>query len=99
MVQFITGHNYLNQRNFLVYGKEGEVNPKCELCDFNYDQTLQHMTGDCPALVGPRLDVFGLHTIEPPFNFPIETIIRFLKLAEVESLSFVEISMCVNQTS
>ena len=91
MVQFITGHNFLNRHEFLVYGRENEVDPKCELCDFNYDQTSQHIIGECPALIGPRLEVFSLHTMEPPFNFPIKAIIKFLQLAteaaEIEALN------------
>ena len=100
MVQFITGHNYLNRHQFLIYGPEDEeVDPKCDRCDFNYDQTSQHIIGECPAFLGPRLDVFSLHVMEPPFNFPIETIMRFLRLVEVEALSMADTSKGVNQTS
>ena len=98
MVQFITGHNFLNRHQFIVYGLQEEVDPKCELCDFNYDQTSQHIIGECPALLGPRLDVFSLHMMEPPFNFPISAIIKFLRLAEIEALNMEE-SKGENQTS
>ena len=100
MVQFITGHNFLNRHQFLIYGpKDEEVDPKCELCDFNYDQTSYHIIGECPALMGPRLDVFSLHTVEPPLSFPIETIMRFLRLVEIQALNVAEVSGGVNQTS
>ena len=98
MVQFLTGHNYLNRHQFIVYGLEEEVDPKCDLCDFNYDQTSQHIIGECPALMGPRLEVFSLHTMEPPFNFTIKAIIKFLKLAEIEALN-MDVSKGENKTS
>ena len=75
-----------------------EVDPKCELCDFNYDQTSHHIIGECPALLGPRLEIFSLHTLEPPFNFSIRAIIKFLQLAEIEALN-MKGGEGVNQTS
>ena len=98
--KFITGHNYLNRHQFLIYGPEDEeVDPKCDRCDFNYDQTSQHIIGECPAFLGPRLDVFSLHVMEPPFNFPIESIMRFLRLVEIDALNMAEESKGANQTS
>ena len=99
MVQFITGHNYLNRHEFLIRGPDDEeVDPMCQLCDYNYSQTSAHIIRECAALVEPRLEVFGLHVMEPPFNFPIRTIIKFLEKAEVEALSMKR-GQGVNQTS
>ena len=98
MVQFITGHNYLNRHEFLIKGPyDEEVDPMCHLCDFNYSQTTAHIIGECAALIGPRLEVFGLHVLEPPFNFKITAVIKFLQLAEIEALEMKEKG--VNQTS
>ena len=98
MIQFMTGHNYLNRHEFIVRGAEEEVDPMCHMCDHNYSQTTAHIIGECPALIGPRLEVFSLHVMEPPFNFPIRTIVRFLQLAEIEVLNMKE-SKGENQTS
>ena len=99
MVQFVTGHNFLNRHEFIVRGQvDEEADPMCHMCDYNYSQTTAHIIGECPALVGPRLEVFGLHTMEPPFNFPIRAIIKFLQLAEIEALNMAS-TEGVNQTS
>ena len=99
MVQFITGHNYLNRHEFLVYGADNEeYDPMCELCDFNYSQTTHHIIGECPALVEVRQDVFSLHVMEPPFNFPIRSVIKFLHLVELEALR-MDVTRGGNQTS
>ena len=99
MVQFITGHNYLNRHEFLINGPDDEeLDPMCHLCDYNYCQTTAHIIGECPALVEARLEVFGLHTLEPPFHFSIRAIIRFLQLAEIEALNMKK-GEGVNQTS
>ena len=70
----------------------------CHMCDYNYSQTSAHIIGECPALMGIRLEVFSLHVMEPPFNFNIRAIIRFLHLAEIEALN-LNMSKGVNQTS
>ena len=98
MVQFITGHNFLNRHEFLIYGRDYEVDPMCQYCDYNYVQTSQHIIGECPALVEARQEVFSLHIMEPPFNFPIKSIIKFLRLVEVEALR-MDVSEGVNKTS
>ena len=69
----------------------------CQLCDFNYSQTTAHIIGECPALVGPRLEVFDAHVLEPPFNLKIRSVIKFLRLAEIEALNLKEKDE--NQTS
>ena len=48
--------------------------------------------------MGPRLEVFSLHTMEPPFNFPIKAIIKFLQLAGIEALN-MEVSEGEKKTS
>ena len=98
MIQFITGHNFLNRHNFIVHGLHEEVDPMCELCDYNYSQTTAHIIGECPALTGARLEVFSLYTIEPPFNFTIRAIVKFLHRAGIAALSMEE-PEGVNQTS
>ena len=103
MVQLITGHNYLNRHEFLIKGpKDEEVDPMCQLCDYNYCQTSAHVIGECPALMGPRLEVFSLHTMEPPFDFDIKSIIKFLHLANINALCMKDTNESaegVNQTS
>ena len=94
----MTGHNYLNWHEFIVRGAEEEVDPMCYMCDHNYSQTTAHIIGECPALIGPRLEVFSLHVMEPPFNFPIKSIIKFLRLVEIEALR-MDVSKGVNKTS
>ena len=74
----------------------------CDLCDYNYSQTSAHIIGECPALMGPRLEVFSLHTMEPPFNFDIRSIIKFLHLANIDALCMKDTKDSVegvNQTS
>ena len=103
MVQLITGHNYLNRHEFLIKGpKDEEVDPMCQLCDYNYCQTSAHVIGECPALMGPRLEVFSLHTMEPPFDFDIKSIIKFLHLANINALCMKDTNESAegaNQTS
>ena len=89
----------MNRHEFVIKGPiDEEVDLMWHLCDYNYSQTSAHIIGECAALVAPRLEVFGLHVMEPPFNFPIRAIIKFLEKAEVEALNMKR-GQGVNQTS
>ena len=89
MVQFLTGHNYLNRHQFLVFGDKEEVDPMCELCDFNFVQTSAHIIGECPSshLMELRKRLFGAHILEPPFTLPLPAVFDFLKQAKIEALA------------
>ena len=39
MVQLMTGHNFLNRHEFVVFGATEERDPMCEYCDYNYVPT------------------------------------------------------------
>ena len=89
---------YLKPLYVTVYGADYEVDPMCQYCDYNYVQSSHHIIGECPALVEIRQDVFSLHIMEPPFNFPIKSVIKFLKLVELEALR-MDVTGGGNQTS
>ena len=89
MVQFLTGHNFLNYHEFLVFGHKDEVDPMCEFCDLNYVQTSAHIIGECPSphLMELRQKLFGQHILEPPFLLPMPAVFEFLQLAGIEAFA------------
>ena len=101
MVQFLTGHNYLNRHQFLVFGDKEEVDPMCELCDYNFVQTSAHIIGECPSshLMELRKKLFGLYIIEPPFTLPIPAVFEFLRQAKLEAFAMDETEGVSNHTA
>ena len=101
MVQFLTGHNFLNYHEFLVHGDREEVDLMCELCDYNYVQTSAHIIGECPSerLMELRKNLFGFHLLEPPFLLPLPAVFEFLQLAEIEAFAMDADEGAKNHTS
>ena len=89
LVQLMTGHNFLNRHEFVVFGATEERDPMCEYCDFNYVQTSAHVIGECPSpqLMEARVQFFGFQFMEPPFMLPIPAVLKFLQSAGIEALA------------
>ena len=78
LVQFMTGHNFLNRHNYVVKLAE-QRSPICNICDFGYIQDTAHIIGECPYFLGLRKDLFLEHIIVPPFvDLPIGRILAYL---------------------
>ena len=87
LVQFITGHCYLNRHEFLCYGIEDEAfDPMCHLCDYNYLQTPAHLISECPYFLGLRTEIFKEFILDPPFLVPINKVLRFLLKSGLDTL-------------
>ena len=89
LVQFLSGHCFLNRHNFLVYGPNDQsYDPKCQFCDMNMDQTPEHLLSDCGYFLLQRLEIFGAYTVDPPYTIQICKLVKFLQLIGIESLQW-----------
>ena len=91
LIQFISGHNYVNMHDFLCYGAEDEAyNPMCTLCDSNELQIPAHLISQCPYFLGNCIEIFREFILNPPLLLPISKILRFLHQSELEALRGAE---------
>ena len=99
IIQFASGHCFLNRHDFLCYGIEDEsYDPMCQLCDHNYQQTAAHIISECPYFLGLRSDIFQEFILNPPFLHPIGKILKFLLQSGLEGLHWEE-EMVQNNTT
>ena len=90
LVQFMTGHNYLQRHNNIV---DPNDNPSCPLCDYGYPQDTAHIIGECPYphLVKIRVTLFGERVLYPPYtNLPLHKVLTFLIQSGLPALDWVE---------
>ena len=90
LVQFMTGHNYLQRHKNIV---DPNDNPSCPLCDFGYPQDTAHIIGECPYphLVKIRETLFGERVLYPPFNnLPLHKVLTFLLQSGLPALDWLE---------
>lgn len=82
MVQFITGHNYLN---YHMNNVDKSTNPLCRLCGENVE-TSWHLISDCPVLWAERFDIFGWYEPPEPLKWTVVQLSRFLQKDRVGPL-------------
>ena len=95
LVQLITGHNYAKRHQFLINTKKGLLDPDldinqsmCSLCG-EAQETSFHILAECSRLMPLRLQIFGTHTLTPPFvSLKSHQLVAFLRGAPADALKF-----------
>ena len=81
LVQFVTGHNFMNRHSAIVeFGLPIDNDlAKCRHCDSNEEESTFHVLVDCDAFARQRLAVFHTLELSPPFKLTPMKIINFIK--------------------
>ena len=91
LIQFITGHNFMNRHQAIVDGDKNyktSNNPKkmCDLCKTG-EMTSEHIMSICPRLATIRQLVFNDPFPQPPYtDIKLIQLIDFLKIAKIPTL-------------
>ena len=85
VVQFITGHNFLNRHQAIVDFGFAEFNAaKCRYCQ-KQEESTYHMLSECDAHAATRQMIWGRDTLIPPFNISMYQIVEFLRTTNLPS--------------
>ena len=79
MVQFITGHNYLNRHEALI---DSQVDPLCRFC-LEEEETSFHIIAECPALAVARFNTLGAPLLTLPLVWSVSQVASFLREARI----------------
>jgi ribonuclease HI len=82
LVQFITGHNYLNYH----MSKTAGLDPLCRLCE-EQDETAEHIALYCPCLWLERVNAFQTATPTTPTSWDVKKLTRFMEEERVSVLT------------
>ena len=83
MIQFITGHNFLNRHQAIIDKSDKKV---CRYCAKGEEST-EHIMSYCDKFATERQLLFNDPYPAPPYtNLPFEQVVTFLKMAKINTL-------------
>jgi ribonuclease HI len=76
MIQFITGHNFLN---YHMSNQQPWQNSDCRLCAEETNETAMHLVMDCPCLMTARQEIFLLPQLAKIPKWTVPALLRFVR--------------------
>ena len=87
LVQFMTGHNWLNRHSNLVNGgSDTDSEAFCRFCQYEIPETSEHLFAQCDHFAMDRREILGHDQIIPPFDFKLTKILAFLECTKIFEL-------------
>lgn len=91
IVEFITGHNFLNRQNAIVDGIEEDHSEwevaMCSYCDSEGEESTYHILTECEFYRTKREEVFGERYLEHPFKIKARKMLEFIQLDDIETFA------------